>query len=462
MKENSNDQLVKVITESGIDTKTAKNLQDSFLPFFNQAQEWADKAALLVVTDANQVQLMKDARQARLMLKEIRVNADKMRKTLKEDSLRYGKAVQGVYNVIEYLIAPIEQHLEKQEKFVEIQEAERKAKLKLQREDELRVYAQYVPFGIDLANMTDEDYQKVFSGAKLQFEAAIEAKERAEKERTEREAAIKLHNERKNTIILFWSFLTDSQKALDFSTISENEFSMILENSKSQKADYDRKQIEIKAENERLKAEKERKEKRNSELNPYITFIRDYDAILNLNDADYEKEFLSIVEEAKQHLAEVGRQMEIRMNLAISFLKEVGFKLVEHGYSAIRYQHFIGENHYNQLESDRELEEFKSSVLKTRELELQKIKNAKLEKELQAKKDAEAKALAEKERAERAEKAAQRKLAKAPDKDKMQLAIDSLTLSFDVKDEESKITSQKIVAQFESFKSWAKSEIEKL
>ena len=97
--------------------------------------------------------------------------------------------------------------------------------------------------------------------------------------------------------------------------------------------------------------------------------------------------------------------------------------------------------------------------LKNNESYLKKIKN---EKELQAKKDAEAKALAEKERAERAEKAAQRKLAKAPDKDKMQLAIDSLTLSFDVKDEESKITSQKIVAQFESFKSWAKSEIEKL
>ena len=361
MKENSNDQLVKVITESGIDTKTAKNLQDSFLPFFNQAQEWADKAALLVVTDANQVQLMKDARQARLMLKEIRVNADKMRKTLKEDSLRYGKAVQGVYNVIEYLIAPIEQHLEKQEKFVEIQEAERKAKLKLQREDELRVYAQYVPFGIDLANMTDEDYQKVFSGAKLQFEAAIEAKERAEKERTEREAAIKLHNERKNTIILFWSFLTDLQKALDFSTISESEFSMILENCKAKKADFDKKQAEIKAENERLEA-----------------------------------------------------------------------KLI----------------------AEREERE--------KELQIERQKQLQLEKELQAKKDAEAKALAEKERAERAEKAAQRKLAKAPDKDKMQLAIDSLTLSFDVKDEESKITSQKIVAQFESFKSWAKSEIEKL
>lgn len=360
-KINSNEQLVQVIQESGVEATTAQNLQDSFLPFFNQAKEWAEKASQIVVTDASQIQLIKDARQARLILKEIRVNADKTRKALKEDSLRYGKAVQGVYNVIEYLIVPIEQHLEKQEKFVEIQEAERKAKLKLQREDELRPFSQYVPFGIDLANMSDEDYQKVFSGAKLQFEAAIEAKQRVEKERVEREAAIKLHNERKNAIIPYWSYLTESQMSLDLSTISESEFSMILENCKSQKADFDKKQAEIKAENERLEAK---------------------------------------------------------------------------------------------LKAEREERE--------KALQIERQKQLQLEKELQAKKDAEAKAQAEKERAERAERAAQRKLAKAPDKDKMQLAIDSLTLSFDVKDEESKIIAQSIISRFEGFKTWAKSEIEKI
>lgn len=335
-KINSSEQLVQVIAESGVEATTAKNLQDSFLPFFNQAQEWAEKAKSIVVTSADQVQLIKDARQARLMLKEIRVNADKARKLLKEDSLRYGRAVQGVYNVIEYLIVPIEQHLEKQENFVKIQEAEQKAKLKLQREDELRIYAQFVPFGIDLANMTDEDYQKVFSGAKLQYEAAIEEKERAEKERVDREIAVKLHNHRKDIIIPYWSYLSDDQKELDFSSVSENEFSMIIENCKTKKSDFDKKQAEIKAENERL------------------------------------------------------------------------------------------------------------------------------EKELQAKKDAEAKAQAEKERAERAEKAAARKAAKAPDKDKMQLAIENLSLAFDVRDEESILTSQNIIARFESFKVWAKQEIEKL
>ena len=116
-----NNELVRVINESGVEQSTALTLQSSFLPFFEQAEQWKIKAESLVVTDASQTREMKMAREARLALKDIRVSADKTRKALKEDSLRYGKAVQGVYNVIDYLIAPIEKHLEEQEKFPEIQ-----------------------------------------------------------------------------------------------------------------------------------------------------------------------------------------------------------------------------------------------------------------------------------------------------------------------------------------------------
>ena len=131
-------ELVKVVETSGVEPQTATTLKESFLPFFEQAEEWKRKAEALVVTDATQVHDMKMARTARLALKEIRVNADKKRKELKEDSLRYGKAVQGVYNVIEFLIAPIEKHLQEQEDFVAIAEAERKAR----KEAEAKVIAE--------------------------------------------------------------------------------------------------------------------------------------------------------------------------------------------------------------------------------------------------------------------------------------------------------------------------------
>jgi hypothetical protein len=182
-------ELIQVIQENKLEEATSKSLQDHFLPFFDQAKEWKERAEGLIVTDVNQTREMKMAREARLALREIRVNANKTRKALKEDSLRYGRAVQGVYNVIEYLIKPIEQHLYDQEKFAEIKEAERKAELKVFREDELSAFSEFVPFGVNLSEMPEDDYNKLLNGARLQFQQKIEAEKKAEAERIAKEKA---------------------------------------------------------------------------------------------------------------------------------------------------------------------------------------------------------------------------------------------------------------------------------
>ena len=195
--------LLEVVETSQLEPQTALSIKDKFLPFFEQAEQWRVKAESLVVTDASQTHEMKMAREARLALKNIRVNADKTRKELKEDSLRYGKAVQGVYNVIEYLIAPIEKHLQEQEDFIAIQEAKRKAELKSSREIELQPFAEFVPVGLNLGEMSDEDYVKILNVAKIQMQAKIEAERKAEEDRIAREKAeaeererIRLENER--------------------------------------------------------------------------------------------------------------------------------------------------------------------------------------------------------------------------------------------------------------------------
>jgi len=182
-------ELLEVVATSGVETRTATVLKEKFLPFFEQAEEWKSKAEALVVTDISQTAEMKMARVARLALKEIRVSADKTRKELKEDSLRYGKAVQGVYNVIEYLITPIEKHLQEQEDFVVIQEAKRRAELKANREMELQPFAEFVPMGLDLGSMDDADYEKTLTGAKLQLQAKIEIEQKAEADRIAKEKA---------------------------------------------------------------------------------------------------------------------------------------------------------------------------------------------------------------------------------------------------------------------------------
>lgn len=179
--------IEKTLQETGVAATTGSEIKTNFQPFFDQVNDWKEKAEALIVTDVEQTDLMKQAREGRLALKNIRVSADKKRKELKEDSLRYGKAVQGVYNLIEYAIKPLELHLEKQEKFAEIKEKERIDALRELRESEVEPLREFVPYGIDLGMMTDEDYNKLVDGAKLQIKAKKEAEAKAEAERIERE-----------------------------------------------------------------------------------------------------------------------------------------------------------------------------------------------------------------------------------------------------------------------------------
>jgi hypothetical protein len=92
-------------------------------------------------------------------------------------------------------------------------------------------------------------------------------------------------------------------------------------------------------------------------------------------------------------------------------------------------------------------------------LEVERIARVKLEKELQAKKDAETKAENERKDAElKAKKEAELK-AKAPIKEQMTVWVDSFEIP---KIDKGNETSIEIAKKFNSFKMWAKSEIEKL
>jgi hypothetical protein len=100
----------------------------------------------------------------------------------------------------------------------------------------------------------------------------------------------------------------------------------------------------------------------------------------------------------------------------------------------------------------------KERVESDRLLAIEREKQAKIEAELKAKKDAEIAAQKESERIESERKAAEAKAAKAPLKTKLTVWVDS----FSIAEFESNATADEIKSKFESFKKWAKSEIEKI
>lgn len=185
----SDNALAIEIRKEDLPESEALVLQNAFLPFLQQAENMKEQALSINVTSVDQVDDIKRAREMRLTLKNIRVDCEKVRKTHKEESLRKGKAIDGLANIIKYIITPLEEHLDDQEKFVERQ---RQKEIEERRQKRVLEIAQYQVDGNafqNLGEMPDAQYDLLLSGLKTQFENAVAAAKKREEDRIAQEKA---------------------------------------------------------------------------------------------------------------------------------------------------------------------------------------------------------------------------------------------------------------------------------
>lgn len=195
-------KLALVVKEQSLDLDSAATVLTTFEPLIQLARKWQAKVDSIKVTDASQKSEMALARSVRLGLREVRLDAEKARKRLKESALKQGRVVDGAANIIKGITEPLEAQLQEAEDFVERQEIARKARLKAERE------ALLAPFAIDtsvyvLADMSDPQFNQLLAGTKLAHEAKAQAALEAEKARLAKEAeeakqreAVRVENER--------------------------------------------------------------------------------------------------------------------------------------------------------------------------------------------------------------------------------------------------------------------------
>lgn len=188
-------QIATIVKENELEPSKAQVIVTSFSKFFAEAGKLEAEANAISITDISQKTEMKRAREIRLTLKDIRVNAENTRKELKEQSLREGKAIDGVANVIKALIVPIEEHLEKQEKYAELQEEARKERVNAERISKL---SQFIPDTsiYNVKEMSDEAFEKLLETSEIAHKAIVEAEKKAEEERLDKEKADKEEQER--------------------------------------------------------------------------------------------------------------------------------------------------------------------------------------------------------------------------------------------------------------------------
>lgn len=188
----------------GIEQSKANELLGN-LPQIKQEREiLAKQYDEVLQMDINQVQTSKIARELRLKIRDNRTKGIEVwHKNAKDFFLKGGQFVDSIKRMEVAENQRMEENLEQIEKHFEIQEAKRREELRLSRVEILNPYQEFVPMGIDLGSISEDEFTKVLNGSKLQFEAKIEAERKAEEERLAKEKAeqeererIRIENER--------------------------------------------------------------------------------------------------------------------------------------------------------------------------------------------------------------------------------------------------------------------------
>lgn len=466
-----NKELVKINpTDFGLTEEKATEITKGLAQVLSEREVLVAQYAEIITLEIDDPKTAKRAKEVRLLIKDNRTKGiEKWRKTHKEYYLRGGQFVDAKGNKESAENERMEDALEQIEKHQEILEKERKAKLQTLR---LNLISEYIENAdkMDLGNMQDDVWDAFYTTKKAEFEAKKEAERQAEIERQRLAEIEKLHNERKETALPYFQFWSEFEKTLNFGEQSESDFNAFVARVQNAKKEYEAEQARIKAENDRLKLEAEKKEeirnKRDAEMKPFVVLIRDYNKMLNMNEEDYQKELGDIKRGEEERIAFEAREqrkkfaeMERRKSEAISFLKENGFVEKDGKYECEEYPNTIESNGYDLLTSDEELESLKTAVLKTISEHKKEQELIKTKKELQARQEAEDLANKQKIAEEQKAKADAEKLAKAPIKKQLAVWVDNFSIVGSPVINE---TSTEIEAKFNAFKSWAKLQVENI
>lgn len=182
------DRLSPVVTD--LEPESALAIRGAFGALFDQAAEWTRRAHEIRVTSLDQKREMKLARESRLAVRDIRINAEHARKRLKADVVRRGKAIDGAANIIKDLLEPIEIYLLEQETFAERHEQARKDALRAAREEALRALGTDPAPYANLGETDEETWTVALQDAKDAHAARLEAAREAEAVRVEAERIV--------------------------------------------------------------------------------------------------------------------------------------------------------------------------------------------------------------------------------------------------------------------------------
>ena len=305
---------------------------------------------------------------------------------------------------MQLLFKDIETTAERKARYVEIHETNRKEALRLERSEMLAPYVDDVAI-FPLGEMSDTAWNDLYNGMKSAHDKKIAEEKQAEELRLENERLDKLENERRNEVAPYSQFMTTVCIAKpDIRTLSDADYTDLLNQLKGEKNKYDKEQERIRLNNERLQAEIEAKEKAAEKLRKE-------------NELKLKKERDAAA--AKQAEIEAAAKKE---------------RLIQE--EKIRMEKAAKEKAERELQAAKDVETLR---LKTEQAAKDKIEKDRI--------------------------AAEKKAARLPDKKKLQKAIEDIGVELagiELKTEDANLLLIDINNKLQGFKKWAISKIEGL
>jgi hypothetical protein len=298
----------ETLNEIGLPKEVVLSIENKFKEYEDIASEWNKKAYEIEVTDESQVDLMQQAREGRLLLKSKRVEIEKTRKRLKEQSLLEGRFIDSLAKRLFSIIEPAEQHLEVQEKYAETQDQLRKLKLKNDRLALLNPYLTVLDLdAFDLSTMSEVAFNTILNGAKVAFEDYQKEQERIREEQEEMEKRAKLYADRKMKLAPY-SFYKNEADVI-YTDTTEEEFQETLNRLVDRKNQDDKQKELLAKQNAELQKQVVKAEKQVEKVNKKTIVFQTI--------ADNHKKQLSEIELLKQQNTDMRIALETALNFII-------------------------------------------------------------------------------------------------------------------------------------------------
>lgn len=253
------ENLITIEAKSyGIEEQKANELIGNLPQIQSERSVLQEQYNEVIKLDIEEANTSKIAKELRLKIVKNRTQGIGVwHKTTKDFFLKGGQFVDAIKRKEEAVNIQMEETLEAIEKHAENKEKERLYKLQVDRLELISPYLENT-FGLDLAVMSEEMFENFLIGSKQKHEAKIEA-ERLESERIENERKLdELARERQLQIAPYIQFINTP---LELRLMSDEDYKKLVSDCQIAKNDFDKKQEEIRLDNERLKKEAEEKEK---------------------------------------------------------------------------------------------------------------------------------------------------------------------------------------------------------